>query len=292
MKIKLIYPYTTTIGFQFQSFQFKNRFRLKHEIQLQTQLEDPLFGELEQNDDGEIQPVIEPRYQIDQQQTHSFHYQISSYSTVYLKSQFTNVGEINGIYSPIQYLRYSNWEQYSLHLGYEYKNFAIEYNFKSFYREPKVRFIYQMPFPWTYFKDITCIQLPSQIKPKKSIIAELSMLETVEEPFEDFEEESKIIDIRNIQQFELSPIEMQKDIECVVHASDFRQTNHTPQDSNSTLVKSISMTGIAEEAFVISNSNSALVWYLVLVFCIGIGVGISFQTYSSRIYKWLKNRFS
>jgi hypothetical protein len=52
------------------------------------------------------------------------------------------------------------------------------------------------------------------------------------------------------------------------------------------------MTGIAGETFVLSNSNLALVWYLVLAFCIGIGVGISFQTYCSRIYKWLKNRFS
>ena len=286
MKIKLIYPYTTTIGFQFQSFQFKNRFRLKHEVQLQTQLQDPLFGELEQNDDGEIQPVIEPNYQIDQQQTHSLHYQISSYSTVYLKSQFTNVGEINQIYNPRQYLRYSNWEQYSLHLGYEYKNFAIEYNFKSFYREPKIRFIYQMPFPWTYFKDITCTQLPSQAKPKKSIIAELSMLETVEEPFE---EQPKIIDIDNIHQFRLSPIEMPADMECVVEASETNSTHL--KHSNSMLIKSIPMTGIAEETFVISNSNSNLVWDVVLAFSIGIGVGISFQTYSYRIYKWLKNRF-
>ena len=286
MKIKLIYPYTTTIGFQFQSFQFKNRFRLKHEVQLQTQLQDPLFGELEQNDDGEIQPVIEPNYQIDQQQTHSLHYQISSYSTVYLKSQLTNVGEINGIYNLRQYLRYSNWEQYSLHLGYEYKNFAIEYNFKSFYREPKIRFIYQMPFPWTYFKDITCTQLPSQAKPKKSIIAELSMLETVEEPFE---EQPKIIDIDNIHQFRLSPIEMPADMECVVEASETNSTHL--KHSNSMLIKSIPMTGIAEETFVISNSNSNLVWYIVLAFSIGIGVGISFQTYSYRIYKWFKNRF-
>ena len=290
MKIKLIYPYTTTIGFQFQSFQFKNRFRLKHEIQLQTQLEDPLFGELEQNDDGEIQPVLEPKYQIDQQQTHSLHYQISSYSTVYLKSQFTNVGEINEIYNPRQYLRYSNWEQYSLHLGYEYKNFAIEYNFKSFYREPKIRFLYQMSFPWKYFQDITCIQLPSQIKPKKSIIVELSMLETLDESFD---EEPKIIHIDNIHQFGLSPLEIPEDMECVVEASDSSQINHhDTQHSNSMLVKSIPMTGIAEETFVVSNSNLALVWYLVLAFFIGIGVGISFQTYSSRIYKWLKNRFS
>ena len=290
MKIKLIYPYTTTIGFQFQSFQFKNRFRLKHEIQLQTQLDDPLFGELEQNDDGEIQPVIEPKYQIDQQQTHSFHYQISSYSTVYLKSQFTNVGEINGIYNPRQYLKYSNWEQYSLHLGYEYKNLAIEYNFKSFYREPKIRFIYQLPFPWTYFKDITYIQLPSQVKPKKPSIVEISMLE----PFdESFEEEPKIIHIENINQFELSPLKIPEDVECLANASYFMQTNHhDTRHSNSKLVKSIPMTGIAEETFVIANSNSALVWYLVFSFFIGIGMGISFQTYSSRILKWLKNRFS
>ena len=290
MKIKLIYPYTTTIGFQFQSFQFKNRFRLKHELQLHTQLEDPLFGELEQNDNGEIQPVIDPRYQIDQQQTHSLHYQISSYSTVYLKSQFTNVGEINGIYNPRQYLRYSNWEQYSLHLGYEYKNLAIEYNFKSFYREPKVRFMYQMSFPWTYFKDITCIKLPSQVKSKKPIIVELSMVEVLDESIE---EEPKIIHIDNIRQFRLSPLQIPEDMECLVEASDSSQTNHNDtQHSNSMLVKSIPMTGIAEETFVISNSKLALVWYIVLAFSIGIGVGISFQTYSSRIYKWLKNRFS
>ena len=286
MKIKLIYPYTTTIGLQFQSFQFKNRFRLKHEIQLHTQIEDPLFGELEQNDDGEIQPVIEPKYQIDQQQTHSLHYQISSYSTVYLKSQFTNVGEINGIYNPRQYLRYSNWEQYSLHLGYEYKNFAIEYNFKSFYREPKVRFIYQMSFPWTYFKDITCIKLPSQVKSKKPIIVELSMIEVLDEAIE---EEPKIIHIDNIRQFRLSPIEIPEASECVVDTSDFNQTNHPQIESSNPI--SVKLTGIAEETFMISNSNSNLVWYLVLAFVIGIGVGISFKTYSSQIYKWLKNKF-
>nr|YP_009306324.1 hypothetical protein [Derbesia sp. WEST4838]AOP19228.1 hypothetical protein [Derbesia sp. WEST4838] len=290
MKIKIIYPYTTTLGFQFQSFQFKNRFRLRHELQLQTQLEDPLFGELEQNDNGEIQPVIEQNYQLDQQQTHSLHYQISSYSTVYLKSQFTNVGEINGIYNPKQYLRYSNWEQYSLHLGYEYKNFAVEYNFKSFYREPKVRFVYQIPFPWTYFKDITCTKILSQTKTKKPIIAELVMLETSDKVFE---EESKIINIENIHQFELSPIEIPEDMESIIDSSDSIQTNPNHfQHYKPILVKSRPITGIAEETFMISNSNSALVWYLFLAFSIGIGVGIGFKKYFYQISKWVKNKFT
>lgn len=78
----------------------------------------------------------------------------------------------------IQYLKYSNWEQYSLHLGHEYRNFAIEYNFKSFYREPKVRFIYQISFPCTYFKDITCTQLPFRAKPNKPIVGGLPIPET------------------------------------------------------------------------------------------------------------------
>ncbi len=291
MKIKLIYPYSTTIGLQFQSFQFKNRFRLKHELQLQTQFEDPLVGNVEPDDNDGIRAVIELNYQIDQQQTHSLHYQISSYSTVYLKSQFTNVGQINGIYNPRQYLRYSNWEQYSLHLGYEYKNFSIEYNFKSFYHEPKIRFMYQIPFPWTYFEDITCTQLPSQAKPKKPIIAELAMLETSDEAFAE-EEEPKIMNIDNIHQFSLSPLQILEDRECVVEARDFKQTSHPHlQSSNSMLVKSISSTNIAEESFVVSNCNSCLVWYLILAFSVGIGVGIGFKTYLYRIYKWLKNKF-
>lgn len=103
------------------------------------------------------------------------------------------------------------------------------------------------------------------------------MLETLDDSFG---EESKIIHIDNIYQFGLSPIEIPKDIECVLDTSDLRQTNHHIQHSNSMLVKSIPMTDIAEKTFVISNFNSSLFWYLILAFCIGIGVGISFQTYS------------
>lgn len=141
-----------------------------------------------------------------------------------------------------------------------------------------------MPFSWTYFKDIPCTQLTSPAKPKKLIIVELSMVEISDEPFE---EGPNIIDINNLNQFELSPIEPKENGE--VRVETFSQTEH-PQFSEM-LMRSTPINSIAEETFVISNSNSGLAYYLILAFSIGIGVDLSFKLYSSQIAKWFKNRF-
>ena len=289
MFIKLIHPYSNTIGIQCQSFNYKNRFRLKHELQLQTELVDTLIAEIIENEDPYIiqnapyEAFIQLNYQYDQQQTHSIHYQISKYSSVYVKAQFTNIGIINDLYNPIHYIQASNWKQYSLHFGYEYKNFVIEYNFKSNYTEPKIRFMYKMEFPWAYFKHMASMKLSEkELEPKENI--EVYTQDAA------VSNQSDGIEIEHLNQFEWKPIDAAD--QALVEAETLAR-NETFEQRGSEQIQlqpMISSMRIADELFVSQSGNDTTVGMMVIPFLIGVGVGISLTKPLEQLYRWCKKR--